>query len=110
MSAEVRQALAGYNWPGNVRELRNAIERTLLLSPKGELDLDELRPKGMRTDGDVQKIPFPATLDDIVNAAAIATLEVSGGNRSEAARRLGISRQRLRRMLGENGGDGAGAV
>ena len=108
MTAEVRQALASYNWPGNVRELRNAIERTLLLSPKGELDLDELRPTGTQTGGDVQKIPFPAMLDDIVNAAAIATLEVSGGNRSEAARRLGISRQRLRRLLGENGGDGTG--
>ncbi len=110
MTAEVRQALVSYNWPGNVRELRNAIERTLLLSPKGELDLDELRPKGTRAGGDVQKIPFPATLDDIVTAAAIASLEVSGGNRSVAARSFGISRQRLRRMLGVNGGAAASAV
>ncbi|MDH5642825.1 MAG: sigma-54 dependent transcriptional regulator [Gemmatimonadota bacterium] len=108
ITAEVKQALGSYHWPGNVRELKNAIERTLLLSPPGEMDVKELRMDGA---GDSrpenQLIPFPATLDQITAAAAQATLEIAGGNRSEAARRLDISRQRLRRLLGE-GSDEAG--
>ena len=44
-------------------------------------------------------IPFPARLADIQRAAARAMLQESGGNHSEAARRLGISRSRLSRLL-----------
>ena len=44
-------------------------------------------------------LPFPATLDVLVRAAAQAMLELTGGNKSEAARRLGISRPRLQRLL-----------
>jgi DNA-binding NtrC family response regulator len=45
-------------------------------------------------------IPFPAPLDEITAAATRAMLDLCGGNRSEAARRLGISRARLARLLG----------
>jgi two-component system response regulator HydG len=101
VEAPTRRAILGYHWPGNVRELRNAIERALLLSPPGELRVDEL---GIG-DTDVVPgpptgaLPFPAPLDEITRAAAGATLELCGGNRSEAARRLGISRARLARLL-----------
>jgi DNA-binding NtrC family response regulator len=44
-------------------------------------------------------LPFPARLADIQRAAARAMLEGTAGNRSEAARRLGISRSRLQRLL-----------
>ena len=44
-------------------------------------------------------LPFPATLDVLVRAAVQAMLELTGGNKSEAARRLGISRPRLQRLL-----------
>ena len=98
----VRRALLGYHWPGNVRELKNAVERALLLSPPGELRLDELRLEGA---GGVRAgtgaIPFPAPLDDITSAATRATLDLCNGNRSEAARRLGISRARLARLLND---------
>ena len=51
------------------------------------------------TTGRDNPIPFPAELDDIETAAARATVQITGGNKSEAARRLGISRARLRRLL-----------
>jgi two-component system, NtrC family, response regulator HydG len=99
LTADVRRVLLAHSWPGNVRELRNAIERALLLSPAGSLELDELSP-AQATHVPDGELPFPARLDDIVRAAARAMLQATGGNRSEAARRLGISRSRLQRLLG----------
>jgi ActR/RegA family two-component response regulator len=49
-------------------------------------------------------LPFPATLRAITQAAAHAMLSLAKGNKSEAARRLGISRPRLQRIL-EGGSD-----
>ncbi len=97
LNAEMRRALLSHTWPGNVRELRNAIERALLLSTPGEIDLSELAPS--ESPGASTALPFPARLEDIVRAAARAMLEATGGNRSEAARRLSISRSRLQRLL-----------
>ena len=109
LTAEVRRTLLAHTWPGNVRELRNAMERALLLSHPGELDLAELAPRA----GPVAaagELPFPARLHDIVRAAARAMLESTDGNRSEAARRLGISRSRLQRLLDGAEEEDAGPV
>ena len=104
LTPEVHSALRSHQWPGNVRELRNAIERALVLSPPGTLDLDELwlerddRPVG---EGTESLLPFPAPLESIIRAAVAAMVELTRGNKSEAARMLGISRPRLQRWLGE---------
>jgi two-component system response regulator HydG len=96
LTPEVRQALLVQPWPGNVRELRNTIERALLLSPPGTLVLDQ---PAARAGGRADAIPFPADLATIQRASAAAMVAATGGNRSEAARRLGISRSRLHRLL-----------
>jgi DNA-binding NtrC family response regulator len=103
----VRAALSAHAWPGNVRELRNVIERALLLSTPGTLDLTEIEARGARppTDG---ALPFPARLSEVVQAAAREMLNLTLGNRSEAARRLGISRSRLQRLLRGEGEEGEG--
>jgi DNA-binding NtrC family response regulator len=98
LTPEVRAVLRGHGWPGNVRELRNAIERALVLSPPGSLLLEELQPAVERASaGD--GLPFPVDLATLTRAAAARMLRLTAGNKSEAARRLGISRPRLQRLL-----------
>ncbi len=102
LSATTKDRLLTYSWPGNVRELRNAIERALLLSEGGSLEAEHLFVETIaapvaRGGGDV--LPFPASLEEIELAAVRAMLERCEGNKSAAARRLGISRSRLHRAL-----------
>ena len=98
LTPELRAALREYRWPGNVRELRNSVERSLVLSPRGTLRLEEmgLRQDPVRSEG---ALPFPATLAVLTRAAAVAMVQLTEGNKSAAARRLGISRPRLQRLL-----------
>jgi len=98
LTPDVRHALLAHSWPGNIRELRNAIERAVLLSPPGSLALAELAGRPTRPT-QAGTVPFPATLAEIQRAAAQLMLQATGGNRSEAARQLGISRSRLKRLL-----------
>jgi DNA-binding NtrC family response regulator len=95
----VRVAIRRHPWPGNVRELQHAIERALLLSEPGSLDPRYLTPESaVRAQGS-GPIPFPATLDEIEEAAARAAFAQQDGNKTAAARQLGISRARLQRLL-----------
>jgi DNA-binding NtrC family response regulator len=100
LGAAARESLRAHRWPGNVRELRNTIERALVLSPPGTLRGDELAPPSdAAVAPDRSGLPFPTDLATLTRAAAVRMVELSGGNKSEAARRLGISRPRLQRLL-----------
>jgi DNA-binding NtrC family response regulator len=99
LTPEIRVKLRTHRWPGNVRELRNTIERALVLSPPGTLRMSELRLDRESNGTSDGPIPFPAELRAVVRASAHAMLELTGGNKSEAARRLGISRSRMQRLL-----------
>jgi len=70
-----------------------------VLSPPGMLELEDLLAASPRTTAAAGGLPFPAPLDTIIRAAALAMLDRTGGNKSETARRLGISRPRLQRIL-----------
>jgi len=100
LSAAARRALTERAWPGNVRELRNTIERAVLLADGTTLeaaDMAEERSGGVsRSEGE---LPFPATIAEITRAAAQRMLVLCNGNKSVAARRLGVSRPRLQRLL-----------
>ncbi|HEX7928734.1 MAG TPA: sigma-54 dependent transcriptional regulator [bacterium] len=92
ISETVRAALARYDWPGNVRELRNLIERTLIL---GAFPNDF----GGRRSEPMVAAPASATdsLAEIERRHIQDVLRQTGGNRDEAARRLGISRKTIDR-------------
>ena len=101
LPADVRRALMAHSWPGNVRELRNAIERSVLLGD-GRLRREHLfagtGPAGKPPRAPAF-IPFPAQMTSIASAAARAMTEYCGGNKSEAAKALGISRRHLYVLL-----------
>jgi two-component system response regulator HydG len=99
--------LIRYDWPGNVRELMNAVERGVVLSRSSYLDVpdfpfmkdsmlqndqDSTTPAKLSMQGDVP-------LEKIEKTAILKTLEAANGNKSEAARRLGITRKTLHKKL-----------
>ena len=81
--------MAAYEWPGNVRELRNFIERSLIL---GWFDLGP-EPKA----GAVPDAASEETLEAVEKRHILAVLAACAGNKSEAGRRLGVSRKTLDR-------------
>jgi DNA-binding NtrC family response regulator len=87
--------LRQYSWPGNVRELRNIIERCVLLNRAPSACLEGTVAPGDGMDDDVDDL----TLETIERRHILAVLEMSSGNKSEAARRLAISRKTLERKL-----------
>ena len=101
ISAAAQRALTERAWPGNVRELRNVIERALLLSDGVRLEVADLAGEGatVAAGSSGGELPWPASLSMLARGAAGAMMQRCGGNKSEAARRLGISRPRLQRLL-----------
>jgi len=105
-SREARDMMMHYHWPGNVRELRNVIERAILLEST-DLILAEHLPREMLERTGVQagqisssdKAPVPISLEEAERRAIIEALEWAGGNKSSAARILGITRHTLRQKI-----------
>jgi len=99
-SDSVRSALGAYCWPGNVRELRNLVEG-LLLTASGEVSLAELPPEIQDLEGAGGE---ELRLDDVGRQVISRAIQTAGGNLSEAARKLGISRSTLHRRIRREGG------
>jgi transcriptional regulator with PAS, ATPase and Fis domain len=95
LSTAAQQLFLSYRWPGNVRELRNVIERAVLLEDGVRLEVEHLPPElqGRRVSGD-ESIPLP-TLAQMEADHISEVLRLTAGNKSRAARVLGISRQGL---------------
>jgi DNA-binding NtrC family response regulator len=93
--------LQEHEWPGNVRELKNFVERSLML---GELALDKLAHEPVAVDPEIAAYPLDWTLEEVKEHHMARVLRALDGNKSAAARRLGISRKTLeRRALPEPG-------
>ena len=111
ISAAASHALLAYDWPGNVRQLRNFVESMVVIDIDGILDVDDLPPEvappetaaQFETDatGPLQLVGQP--LEEIERWAIEQTLQLSGGNREETARKLGIGARTLYRKLKEYG-------
>ena len=97
------EKLVKYAWPGNVRELMNAVERAVVLSRSEYLDADDLAllmTDNQITGGNDQLgLPENMPLDEIEKKSILEAVNACGGNKSEAARRLGITRKTLRKKL-----------
>jgi DNA-binding NtrC family response regulator len=99
-SRKVESAMLAYSWPGNVRELLNAIGRAVMLTRNKVLDMEDL-PEELRNPGSSAE-PLPTSLEEAEKRAIIAVLNVAK-NKAVAARRLGISRARLYRLMDKYG-------
>ena len=105
ITPECMDVLNRYPWPGNVRELENAIERGVILMRGEYLDVTGLPIAVQRWAGMNQKQEpeQPATLREAERLLILKTMEETGGNRSEAARRLQITRKTLLNKLKKYG-------
>jgi two-component system response regulator HydG len=99
-------AIMRYDWPGNVRELENLIERAVIMTRGDVITLDEfpdaLTDKYTETNKEPEST-VGKTLKDVEREMIIRTLEETGGNRTHAAKILGISRRTLQLKLKEYG-------
>lgn len=103
------QYLITYQWPGNVRELMNTIERGVVLCRRNSLDLSDFSLTGGPVRPDVETSTQPETIADIVpleeveKRTILKALEATAGNKSETARKLGITRRTLHQKLKKYG-------
>jgi DNA-binding NtrC family response regulator len=106
VSPEAMQILVNYHWPGNVRELQNIIERACALA-KGnvltpaDIHLD-IRPS-KTANGTAGFLPDGMTLEQWEDEMVQEALRRANGNKSQAARLLGLSRNALRYRLSKIG-------
>ncbi|MBK9262519.1 MAG: sigma-54-dependent Fis family transcriptional regulator [Polyangiaceae bacterium] len=114
-------AIATHSWPGNVRELEHWIESAIALAPDGRITathLPQRKPKTLpgieqpplpaivttdQAEGEI-KIPLSLSLDDAVERYVSAVVDACGGNKTEAARRLGVGRNTIARALARHAG------
>jgi len=111
LSADALATLAGYDFPGNVRELKNAIERALIESSGDTVETWHLRLQSPATAAaghaapgasDVLPEGMPSSLADAEIFLIRRAVERAGGNMSQAARMLGIDRNRIYRRLAQS--------
>jgi two-component system response regulator AtoC len=100
------QRLLEYHWPGNVRELENVIERSMVLATGAVLEAGDIRldlaPKSRIAAND-GFLPEGMTLDDYERSIIREALHRANGNKSQAARLLGLTRNALRYRLSQMG-------
>jgi two-component system response regulator HydG len=118
ISKDALQALMSCDWPGNVRELENAVERAVIIASGRQIELTDLpeaisrslleersRLRGERAAAAnagrtiALEINVPSSLDEIERRAIEATLDYTAGDKTRAARALGIGRKTLYRKL-----------
>jgi two-component system response regulator HydG len=104
IAAAAAEKLVAYSWPGNVRELQNCIERAVTLARFEEITVEDLtdkivdyRPQYLVVGGDDPSELAP--LEEVERRYVLRVLDAVSGNKSVAARSLGIERKTLYRKL-----------
>jgi DNA-binding NtrC family response regulator len=108
ISPAAMQLLLGHYWPGNVRELQNVIERACALTSGNQLDIGDVQldsPRNRTAAASDRFLPDGMTLDQWEDEMIREALKRAGGNKSQAARLLGLSRNALRYRLSKIGID-----
>ena len=103
LSAQARQKMLDYPWVGNVRELKNVLERLILFAKKGMIEEEDLALQEVRQIPVSIPLVSPTlkTLEEVENEHVVLVLQAARGNRSKAAKILGIGRRTLYAKLGK---------
>ncbi|HYL94941.1 MAG TPA: sigma-54 dependent transcriptional regulator [Terriglobales bacterium] len=104
MTSAAMKLLVEFHWPGNVRELENVMQRAVTLARTGTLDVDDIhldRPHASNSAAPV--LPPGMTLEQWEQEIIREALRQANGNKSQAARALGLSRNALRYRLSQMG-------
>ena len=102
LTREAKDAILKYNYPGNVRELENAIESAVVLARGEAIDVEDL-PLSFDSANFIPETddesPLPARLEEFEKKIVFEGLKKANGNKSETARKLGISEKNIRDRL-----------
>lgn len=101
ISGEVMSVLQEYHWPGNVRQLSNIVERAIVLARGKEITLKDMPEELWQADQKAKAVPVRRTLKELEIHAIREALHICNGNKSMAARNLGISRKAFYSRLKE---------
>ncbi len=100
ISDEVMHVLKTCPWPGNIRQLKNTIERAVVLAKGDDITMKDL-PEELKTIDAPPVNPAGKTLRSLEAEAVVHVLQDCSGNKSKAAKILGISRKALYKRLTE---------
>jgi two-component system response regulator HydG len=108
ISQAAAEKLVAYSWPGNIRELRNAIERAVALTRFDHIRVEDLPERIQSFEArhvvvagdDLEEL---VTLEEMEKRYILKVLQAAGGNKSLAAKQLGVGRRTLYRKLGDYG-------
>ncbi len=105
IAAEARRLLMAYPFPGNVRELKNAIEQMVVVAKGPVLTADDVPPEVLARKHEPRAVEGLAgmSLEDVERELIQSTLDLTQGNREEAARMLGIGERTLYRKIKKYG-------
>ncbi|MBC8356949.1 MAG: sigma-54-dependent Fis family transcriptional regulator [Planctomycetes bacterium] len=103
LDQHARGPLIRYAWPGNVRQLINAIERAKIMADGGEIYLEDFPSEIEASTETTEHLTASGVTDDdlatVERAKVIEVLQNEEGNKARAARRLGVSRRSLYRLI-----------
>lgn len=108
VTPEARRALMGFDWPGNVRQLRNVIENMVVLAGEGKLTVEDLPAELRGPDRPIEDRAgnlAGVSISEAEKQLIANTLRMLSGNRSQAAKILGIGERTLYRKMKEYGLD-----
>jgi len=107
LTSEALEAILAYNWPGNVRELRTTLEHGVVMATGAKIGLRDFPMALRQTHGKMPGKGLSTPIESYLNLhesehrLIMRALEQNKGNRTEAAKQLGISRRTLHRRLKE---------
>ncbi|MCP4746101.1 MAG: sigma-54-dependent Fis family transcriptional regulator [Desulfobacteraceae bacterium] len=109
ISQEAAARLTEYHWPGNCRELNNEMERASVLAASDTVQAQDLSrhiirrislgKKKLTIEDTINHLDLPLNLKNMEEVLVLRSLEITGNNKSEAARLLGLTREGLRKKL-----------